>query len=449
MMLDRAKLQPGTHHAGAPAQSRPAWLVLFVLIIAYIFSFIDRQIIGLLVEPLKHDLGLSDTEVSLLQGFSFALVLAIAGLPLGRLIDRHRRLTIIAAGVTFWSLMTAGSGLASSYAALLLCRMGVGIGEATLTPAAHSIIADSFPRKRLSLALGLYGTGPFLGQGLAYLIGAAVLAAVSHNPWINLPLFGALRSWQIVFLAVGLPGLLVAVWVALLREPRRQATQEASHLSLRDVVQFFRKNFSAMLLVNLCLAFAAMTSYSASAWVPSFFIRSFGWSAPQAGAAFGPIVMAFGLLGAILGGVFADFVAKRHASGRLLVMAVASLLAAPFAAIAPLIADAYWTLALLAVLVFLTTVAIGIGPSAQQAIVPGSMRGVTSALGVLMVSLIGLGLGPTTIALVTDHVFGDPAKLRYSLACLTPFMLLLSSGFGFAGLRPYRRCVLNMSPSRE
>lgn len=445
MMLDRVKASP----ADSPAQGRSAWFVLFALIVAYVFSFVDRQIVGLLVEPLKHDLHLTDTEVSLLHGFSFAVVLSIAGLPIGRLIDKHRRLTIIAAGIATWSLMTAGCGLASSYVVLLLCRMGVGIGEATLTPAAHSIIADSFPHKRLSLALGLYGTGPFLGQGLAFLIGAAVLAAVSHDTWITVPLLGTLRPWQAVFLVVGLPGLVVALGINLLREPPRHTTQEAPRPSLKEVVQFFRLNLSAMLLVNLCLAFAAMTSYSISAWVPSLLIRSYGWTTPHAGAMFGPIVMVFGLLGAVVGGVIADVAARRHAAGRLLVMALAAFLAAPFAALAPLVGNPDGTLALLAVTIFFTTIAVGIGPSAQQAIAPIGMRGVTSAVGVLMVSLIGLGLGPTAIALMTDYVFADPAKLRSSLACLTPIMLLLSALLGFGGLHAYRRRVLGMSSSQE
>jgi MFS family permease len=427
----------GTSQDQSAAAGGPAWYVLFVLIVAYIFSFIDRQIISLLVEPLKHDLGLDDTQVSLLQGFSFALFLSLAGLPIGRLIDTSRRVTIVAIGIGLWSLMTAGSGLTSSFAALLFCRMGVGAGEAVLTPAAHSIIADSFPPKRLGLALGLYGTGTFLGLGLAYLIGAAVLAAVANGMAVRIPIFGPLRSWQIVFLAVGLPGLLVSLWSATLREPARRQSG-ISHPPIGEVVRFFKSNLATILWVNLTLAFAAMASYSASAWVPSFFIRTFGWTASQAGAAFGPLVMVFGVLGAVFGGLLADFAAKRYASGRVVVMAVASLLAVPFAAAAPLAPTPVWALTLMAPVVLLSTVTIGIGPSAQQAITPSRMRGVMSAIGVLTVNLIGLGLGPTAIALATDHIFADPLKIRYSLACLAPVMLLLSALFGILALKPYR-----------
>ena len=212
--------------AGERASAYP-WYALAVLILAYVLAFLDRQVLNLLVEPMKRDLGLSDTQVSLLQGLSFALFLSIGGLPVGRLIDSRRRLTVLSAGIAVWSAMTVGCGLARGYLQLLLCRIGVGAGEAAMTPSAYSLIGDYFPPRRLGLAMGLYSMGAYVGAGLAMVIGAAAVAGAARGV-VDLPLLGAIPAWQVVFLAVGLPGFVVAAWVAFLREPRRRAPGRAS-----------------------------------------------------------------------------------------------------------------------------------------------------------------------------------------------------------------------------
>ncbi|MES1190618.1 MAG: MFS transporter [Steroidobacter sp.] len=428
-------------HGNSMIRAGGNWYLLTVLVVVYVFSFIDRQIISLIVEPLKNDLHISDTQVSLLHGFTFAIFLAFAGLPIGRLVDTRRRITIVAVGIAMWSAMTAASGLVAGYAALMLCRIGIAVGEATLTPASHSMIADSFPPQRLGLALGIYGTGTFIGMGMAYLIGAVVIAGVAGNT-IALPLIGTLHPWQLVFIAVGLPGLLVAFWAALLDEPARHRVAHSTEAApLREVAAYFRKHLRAIMLLNLTLAFTAMMAYSLTAWAPSFLIRTFGWTAPQAGGALGPIIMIFGVLGTIVGGALSDRAVQHSVSGRVLVMTGAAALSIPFAIAAPLVSHPVAALALLAVVVLLATIVIGIGPSATAALMPARMRGMASALGVLTVSVIGLGFGPTAIALMTDHVFADPLKIRYSLACLLPVMLLLSTACGLACIQPYRHSV--------
>lgn len=406
--------------------------------LAYVFSFLDRQIISLLVEPLKRQMALSDTDISLLQGLSFAIFLANAGLPIGRWIDIWRRTAIIAIGMAIWSAMTAASGFAGSFGTLLILRMGVAIGEATLTPAAHSLIADAVPGERLGFALGLYGTGTFLGLGVAYLGGAAVLSALPQSGLVYLSGF-TFQPWQAVFLAIGLPGLLVAAIMALVPEPPRRTGQ--ARMPMKDVVAFFCRHLPTVLLFNLNVAFAAMMSYALSAWMPSVLIRTFGWSAARAGAAFGTVVVVGGVAGVVLGGWLGDLVSRRRADGRLLVMAWTAMAAAPFAVAAMLAPTPGAMLLWLAPAVLASTMSIGLGPSVSQAIMPSAVRGLASAIAVMIVSLVGLGLGPITVALLTDKWFGDAHMVRYSLAIAMPVMLALATVCGLAARRGYLRAL--------
>lgn len=424
--------------AAIDGPSRPyAWYVVAVLVVAYAFSFLDRQVLSLLVEPIKHDLGLSDTRVSLLQGFAFAIFNAVGGLPIGRLVDSGRRMTIIPLGIAFWSLMTAGCGLARGFTGLLLCRMGVGVGEASLTPSAYSVIADYVPSRLLGLALGIFSMGVYLGGGLALIGGAAVIAHLPGSGAV-LPVVGRLHPWQIAFVAMGLPGLAVAAWAATLREPARTGAGGAARVPLTEALRYFRANTRSLACLMLCSACASMTSYGVTAWMPSFFIRTFGWSAAEAGRSYGLIVVTCGMLGVIAGGLMGDFLSNRgFRNGRLIVMAGAGACALPFTVAAPLMADPALALLLLAPATFFGTIAIGTGPAALQEMLPNRMRGLGTSLAVLVVNLIGLGLGPTSIALVTDFVIGDERQLRYSLAIVPLAALTLSVLFGLVALKPY------------
>jgi MFS family permease len=194
-----------------------AWYAVAVLVLAFVFSFIDRIVIALLVEPIKADLGISDFDIGLLQGFAFAIFYALLGIPIGRLSDRISRRGIIATGIAVWSLMTAACGLARSFFGLFLARVGVGVGEATLSPAAYSMISDYFPREKLGRALGVYQSGAMLGAGIAFLVGGAAVQLLSAYDGQVLPVLGPVRMWQLAFFAVGLPGLLIALLMLTVR----------------------------------------------------------------------------------------------------------------------------------------------------------------------------------------------------------------------------------------
>ena len=186
--------------------STMAWYAVAVLFVAYTFSFADRIILSLLVQPIKQDLALSDTKISLLHGFAFAIFYTLMGIPIGRLADRYSRRAIAAAGIAVWSFMTAVCGIARGYWELFSARVGVGVGEAALSPAAFSMIADLFPPQKLGRALSVYTMGAFVGAGLAFIIGGAVIQSITSSPEMTLPIVGTIRSWQAAFFIVGLPG---------------------------------------------------------------------------------------------------------------------------------------------------------------------------------------------------------------------------------------------------
>ena len=439
------------------------WFVVFVLTVAYVFSFLDRQILSLLVEPMKRDLGLSDTQISLLQGLAFALCNVLVGLPLGRLVDSKRRTWLVAGGIAFWSLATAGCGLVRSYGALLALRMGVGAGEAVLTPAANSLIGDHFPPHKVGLPLAVYSIGIYIGGGLALVIGATIIAGTLQSGPMLLPLVGEIRPWQSVFLIIGLPGLLVALVALCLREPRRtgavhsitaaDGSQVAAALPLRDVFAYLRENKRAFLSINLFMGFSAVAGYGVAAWVPTMFIRRHGWTAVEIGHIYGLLLLTFGTAGVLCGGWLGDVMTRRRgASGRLRAALWVKIATIPLIFGYTLLPDGGLALIPLAGTVFLPTFLNGLSPAIIQQMVPNQMRGTAISIALLVINLLGLGLGPTLIALMTDRVFHDPAMIHLAILAVSVAMLILSLTCLLIGYRPYIALVERLqagSVSRE
>ncbi|MCF8470971.1 MAG: MFS transporter [Parvibaculum sp.] len=453
-----SEVEEEIHHPHTGPGEKPypnqfyAWYVVGILVIAYTFSFIDRQILSLLVGPMKRDLDITDTQMSLLQGFAFAIFYCVAGLPLGRMVDRRRRVTIIAAGVFVWSAMTALCGFARSYWQLFLFRMGVGVGEATLSPAAYSMIADYFPPKRLGFALGVYGMGVYIGAGLALIIGAAVISLVSDGGSLIVPIIGEVYAWQATFLIVGLPGILIAIWVWTVKEPERRGyirkivaedgTATAVELPVSEVMGYMGRNWQTIVPLNICYALSAMMAYGVGAWIPTFFVRTYGWSYPQVGWWYGWIIVVFGTTGVVAGGWMGDFLTSRGIrNGRMMVCALTGLAVLPFTVLYPLMDNPWMALLVLCPSTFFATFTTGAGPSALQELMPNQMRGFASAALIFFVSIVGLGLGPTSIALATDYIYGDEMMLRYSLIYVPVVTLLLATLAGLLALRPYIRSL--------
>ncbi|QNH05625.1 MFS transporter [Ectopseudomonas composti] len=429
---------------GYPSSAR-AWATVAILMVAYVLSFVDRQILNLLVEPIRRDLAINDTQMSLLMGLSFALFYTVCGIPLGRVADTRSRRGLIAVGILFWSAATAACGMAKMYWQFLLCRIGVGVGEAALSPAAYSLIADSFPAERRATAISVYSMGVYLGSGLAFLVGGLVIQFASAQGDVTLPVLGEVRPWQLIFLILGVAGVLFTLLMLAVKEPARRGAGAGVAVPLSEVGRYIRANRRTVLLHNFGFAGLAFAGYGSAAWVPTFYIRTYGWDAGQVGIVYGSIVAVFGCLGIVFGGRLADWMAKRGRSdANMRVGLYAALGALPMVVLFPLMDSAFWASVLMAPTVFCLSMPFGVAPAAIQEIMPNSMRGQASAIYLFVITLIGLGVGPTAVALVTDFVFADDAALRYSLLIVTTLAVLMSIVLLAKGLKPYRESVIRL-----
>jgi MFS family permease len=426
-----------------------AWYVVAVLTLAYIFSFIDRQILSLMVEPIRRDLDISEKQMSLLMGASFAVFYTFLGIPLGRLADTRSRRVIVAVGTAVWSVMTAGCGLANTFWQLALMRMGVGVGEASLSPSAYSLIADYFRPERRSTAISVYSMGIYIGSGMAFVLGGLVIRSTSSQGSFLIPLVGAMRSWQLVFLIVGLPGLLVALLLLTIREPARKGGRRTKDGSLvvtpassREVWNYVRDNRATTIYLNLGIAMVTLFGYGSYSWIPTLFIRRHSWTPGQTGLVFGSIVGVFGTLGIVTGGQLADWLRQRgRADANPRVALFATCAGLPFVVLFSLIPDAVSAAVLLAPVVFLMSVPFGVGPAAIQQMMPNTMRAQATALYLFVINLIGLGLGPTVVAVLTEDVFRDKNAVHYSLLVVGLFSYIIAAILLWLGLQPYRRSL--------
>jgi len=429
----------GTEPEIAKHRLRYAWYVVSVLTVLYAFSFISRQIFSLLVGPLRRDLHIGDTQMSLLIGFSFALFYTFFGIPIGHLADVYSRRWIIAIGLILWSGFTAGCGLALSFTAMLLLRMGVGVGEAALSPAAYSLITDYFPRDRLATAISVYSMGIYIGSGLAYLLGGLVVAYASAQATWNIPLLGALRPWQLIFLMVGLPGILLAPLLATIRDPVPwAAARQKKTVPIRQVFAYIVENRRTFLLHNIGFGLLALSSYAGGAWVPEFYRRNFHWSIATIGVVYGSFVAVFGCLGIVGAGRVADTLRKRgRANATLFVGAMIGLASIPINCLLYLAPSPAWATFWLVFGCVVGAAPFGVAAAAIQQMMPATMRAQASAIYLFSVNIIGLGIGPTAVGVLTQHVFGRDDAVRYSLAIVSSAACALAATCLYQALKPF------------
>jgi MFS family permease len=411
-----------------------AWYTVILLTAAYICSFVDRYILGLLVEPIKQDLQLSDIEIGLLLGPAFALFYTTMGLPLGWLADRARRTWLVGTGIVVWSIATVACGISRTFGQLFAARIAVGVGEATLSPCALSIIADSFPEKRRGKPVAFYTAALSLGAGIASLAGATILAWSNSVTNIKLPAFGDVAPWQLAFIVVGVAGLPLALLMFGLREPARTdrkrlgADQPAG---LRDALGHVvsRKKLYGGFIAMVCVM--TIVAYS-QGWLPATFERTWGW-APQKYAFYnGVCLLLLGPVCNFMAGWFSDrLYARGYREAPLLIVVLGLLLLIPSGIAAPLMPNAWLAFGLFQ----LNTVGIAIlsstAPTALLNITPGEIRGQVIAMYYIVISITGLMLGPTSIGLMSDLIFGE-AGLRYAVSLVPaifglPVLLFIAS----------------------
>ena len=436
-------------------EPKTAWYAVSVLLIAYTFAYIDRAILTILVEPIKRDLGINDTQVALLHGFAFVIFYVTLGLPIGYLADRINRKKLIVASIAFWSLMTAGCGMVKSFGGLFAMRVGVGIGEAGLSPASYSLIADYFPPARRSLALGVYTIALYLGGGLAILIGGLVVKLVGESPSVIVPLIGEMRSWQVVFLIVGLPGLLVALLACTFDEPIRRYSAEgnpASAGTASESASFvaswrkmwahigrFKKTYS---LYFLGFSFLGVPFNVTLLWGRPYLTRHFGMPPPDAAYLIGGLMLVCATLGIISGSYLADRLqarGKQDATVRVGLIAGCAVLLPMM--LFPFLPTITTTAIALGLLLFFGAFAYGAAAAGVQLVTPGSMRAIVSALYLLVVNLVGLMMGPTATGFLADYVFKDPGSIGYAASIVGTTCAALAAIIFAVLLRSYRETL--------
>lgn len=433
---------PAPASASAAPDSRYAWYVVGVLTLANVSGFLDRQVLSLLVPAIERDLRISDTQMSVLIGLSFSVFYTVLGLPIAWWADRASRRTILVSGVSLWSVMTMLSGMAQSYGRLLLARIGVGVGEATLNAPSVSLIADYFPRERVGLAMSVWSLGTFLGSGLAYFIGGWVVGAVTAAGGLRVPIAGALRPWQAVFVLVGAPGVLIALLMATVRDPRPRHGGPAPASDGPSLFAHVRRHLRTFTSLGIGFALSAAVNFGIAAWLATFLIRTYGWTPARAGIVQGILTMTVGVAATLAGGRAADALVKRgYADAPLrvgIVGAVGMLVSASAYAVMP---NATLAVAWLAVVNFFAALPWGPAAAAAAEISPPAIRTQGAALYFFVLSLVSGTLGPTAVAFFTDTVFRDPLALRYSLVIVNVIGMTLTIALLAYGMPAYRRTV--------
>ncbi len=378
--MSQPDVDSSQHPCTARRHQAAAWYGVGILLVAYTFAFIDRTILSLLVEPIKHRFQLNDSAVSLLHGLAFAIFYTTLGLPLARLIDQRNRRNIITVAIVLWSAMTVACGFAQTYMQLFLARVGVGVGEAALSPAAYSMIHDWFPRRNLGRALSTYSTGICIGGGVAFILGGVALKLVASTSGFQLPLVGAIGTFPLVFLAVGLPGILIALLLAAtVREPPRRAgpIRVADPAELRS---FFMSRRRALTFHIAGFSLNALMLIGFLAWAPTLYIRKFGFSAGHAALPLGLGLLTFGTAGMVCGGLWGDRLVRRGRIDGLMRVALLGSIGVLPAALALALAPSPATCtAAFCVFFFFVSLPIGLGPASLQCVTPDSMRAVISA----------------------------------------------------------------------
>ncbi len=400
------------------------WYVLLFLTLASTFSIIDRQIIALMVGPLKRDLGITDAQMGFLMGLVFVGSYTLVTLPMARFADRHSRRLIMAIGIFSWSLVTALSGFAKTFWQLAFLRAGVGVGEATLGPASTSMLSDYFPKHRLPLALGIISSAPFVGVALASIIGGQVIQYLEAAP-LALPVVGELKSWQALFIIVGVPGMFLALLMFTVQEPKRlgrssEFSDDAGNagVPMREVLGFMAERWPFFLLHFTGLLCLATIGWGLLTWNIEFLVRVHGLTKADAGLYYGLIALFFGITGSVFAGWLASrMMARNVPDATLRVIRWAALGIAPLTFIMPLLDVTWLVLVLLCPITFIMAMPAGLATSALQAVAPNELRAQMIAFYLIFVNFLSYAIGPLVIGFVSDF-FGGGTNIRYGISVL-------------------------------
>jgi MFS family permease len=420
--------------------SRRGWYTVFMLAIVVMLAQIDRSVISLMVQPMKRDLGLSDTQVSVLIGVAFSFFYVMVGPPMSRIADRGFRKTVVAGSLAVWSAATALCGLAQNFWALFAGRAVIGGAESASSPASLSMIADVIPRHRLPRAYAIYNAGFMGGGALALVLGGLLLGLLSDFEPIQVPGIGVIRDWQLVFMILGLPGLLVAAVIVLtVPEPQRKGRSRPQGYPLREVFGFVVSNRAMHLPLLSGILINSLQTFGTAAWIPAFYERTYGWQPAVAGPLLGMVNLTSALTGLFIGARLAEWIGKRRDDANVRVLFLANFFSIPFIVVQPLMPSPWLALACGAIGATIGTMGGPAYNSALQLSTPNAMRGQINAMYLFVIAAIGGGFGPLSIALLTDYVVGSEGDLRYVLVGYRLVLAPLDAFLIWVAIGPYGR----------
>ncbi|WP_321396936.1 MFS transporter [Emcibacter sp.] len=421
--------------------ARRGWYAVFVITLSLLINFLDRGIIALLVPNIKADLQLSDTQLSLIMGFAFVMFYMFAGLPIARYADHGNRKKLIAVGLALWGGATALCGLAKSFNTLFAFRVGVGVGEACTGPASYSLLGDYFPPEKLPRAIAFLNFGFIAGNGLALLIGGTVVGILAANASaFSFPIIGELRVWQLAFIVVGIPGLLVSLLMLTVREPVRRVAGKAP--SIKEVGDFLMNKRWVYVPLIIGISLNTIVAVGHASWGPAFFMRTYGWSVATVGLVSGLTFILLMPVGAMLGSMMAErWTREGRADANMRVVIFALIVSLPFMIAAPLMPVGWMAAGLNAIGMFFTAFLFGPQNAAIQLATPNRMRGQISALVLFGFNVIGYGFGPTVLALITNYVFRDEMQIGYAMATSYAIISPIALVILWLAVKPYAETI--------
>lgn len=420
-------------------EKAPSIRILPIIMALNALSLVDRQILTLMVDPIKQDLQLSDFQIGILQGLVFSVFYGLASLPIGWLVDRFPRRPIIWAGVTLWSLAASACGLAQTYTQLLIARLGVGVGEATLSPAAYSMLADIFPRTALTRALAFLLVGATIGNGLAIALGGAIVEFAQSAP-MTLPVVGEIASWQAVFIITGLPGLVAGLLIFLVAEPRRREVY-ASRPATTGKREFVAAHARFLLCHTAGFGLMSVMGWGFISWLPTYMMREFHWSVGELSIPLALLLGGVGTIGTLGVGWLTDRLFGRGMlDAHMRIYCVAAMIATA-SAVAAFSMSSPWLFLILCAPIVATMTLSAPAIAALQLIAPGEIRAQVSAGFQFVANGVGLGLGPMLVGFLTDYAFGDEQQLGTAMALLYAVLGPLAALAFYFGGRPMREAL--------
>ena len=439
MILESEKINYPSRRAGYSAVA--------VMTLAQVFAFIDRQIPAMLVEPIKQDFNLNDSQIALLGGAAFSIFYAIMALPIGYAVDRYKRVNVLGTGIFVWSLMTTLAGLANSFGRLFGARIGVAVGEAVMAPVSVSLVSDYFPQNKQGKPMGVITAGVYLGIGATLIGGGYLIDYLTDIGGITITGIGYFKPWQATFLLVGIPGILISIAAFMLHEPKRLGLSKMQdNLKPINIFSHLKTNKTTLFPMFGGLIFMALIFYSFTFWAPSMMVRTYDLSLTEVGFTLGIITIIASILGTISSGTVVDYLrSKGHSDAPIRTGMFACIFATPAICLAPIVDSLFLTWALIGIYLFFISSFAPIGLLAVSGISGNEVKGQMAAVHAFLMMAFGLSLGPQITAFFTDFVLMDESKLGYAMALTGALVLPVAAIFFKISSSSYQKAYEELS----